>query len=763
MIITKDIYWGVIKKYIPIGLFLFLIIITLVIPGWFISQEKYFYYWDYGGYQSVASYQVEKFSNSPLAVLRSTINSMSLEYNYLYTIPLIPFMLLLGNSRMSYVMSVSMLYQLPFALVLAVIGTQLNKYRGKSVFWSTAILCLLTPIGWIPALRGYPDVGAALLLATAVSLYIANSRSAFSITSNLLREIRRWWQPVVIGFLLAAAVLFRRHFTYEIIAFVVAVCLDGLLPIFYPDAVDGGEELANEENQNVSKNNAKRKGLIFLFINHGSRVGLIGVAFILFLFTFGRSFLINVIRTDYSTLFSSYTLPSMQVLWFFISSYGWITCILVGLGFSLGLFTGLFRFRALFFVLVYSSISLLLWLVLAKQAGIHYTLHFTPFIILGIASFGWVIFDKLKGASRIIILSGFTIFVTVNLIVGFLPLRLNPQLSLLRYYLFSSLNAPLIRADYQEVVHLVTYLRSLSSHEGMIYVVDSSGLMNFDLLRKAEEVMYNDRRLNIGVTPQIDSRDFYPLELLMKAEYVILTSPIQFHLSNPQEQKVVEVVYKIFTERSKVAQDFRRLQEQFNLAGGAILSIYQRLHPSSIKTAVQSFAYMRSFIGRRPGRQSDWMVLDSPLGTDIVSQMDGNMQMVIPQPSGEGENQVTLLYSEEITGHIKIQGDYKFIVQPEPYTLDNPQAEIGVKLYNSTGEIVQERSVKTIPPPITSKTSISSWNMNISLKQNESDQKDGEHFMFQFNLHEPYYLVFYVYRTYQINDSPMIIEWSFID
>jgi len=73
MIITKDIYWGVIKKYIPIGLFLFLIIITLVIPGWFISQEKYFYYWDYGGYQSVASYQVEKFSNSPLAVLRSTI------------------------------------------------------------------------------------------------------------------------------------------------------------------------------------------------------------------------------------------------------------------------------------------------------------------------------------------------------------------------------------------------------------------------------------------------------------------------------------------------------------------------------------------------------------------------------------------------------------------------------------------------------------------------------------------------------------------
>jgi len=46
------------------------------------------------------------------------MNSTNLEYNYFHTIPLIPFILALGNSRLSYVLSVSLVYQLPFALVV---------------------------------------------------------------------------------------------------------------------------------------------------------------------------------------------------------------------------------------------------------------------------------------------------------------------------------------------------------------------------------------------------------------------------------------------------------------------------------------------------------------------------------------------------------------------------------------------------------------------------------------------------------------------
>jgi len=750
-----------IKKYIPIALILFVFFLVLIIPIWFVSQEKFFYYWDYAGYQSVSRYLVENFTNAPLTVLRTIINSLNLEYNYLYTIPLIPFMLIFGTTRMSYIMAISVLYQLPFALVLGFIGTQLIPYQRKTVFWSTAALCLMTPITWVPTLRGYPDVGAALLVTISVSLYISNFQSPFLVTRNRIVDIRGWWQLVVIGCLLAVAVLLRRHYTYGAIAFFIAICFDSFLVQYRLETTSAEDHY--KENQTETRNIGRKNLLIDSLLFQVFRVGLIGCSFFITLIILGRPFLADTLKTNYSALYSSYTLPTFQVLLSFLRNYGWITCILIGLGYLLGFATGLLRRRALLFLLLFSNITLVLWLVFAKQIGIHYTLHIAMFVTLGLSAFGWVLLYLYKGPVRAVLLTCFITFITINLVVGLIPVRINSQLSTLRFYLFSSLNAPLTRPDYKEVEHLVSFLRSSASNKSMIYVVDSSGLMNFDLLVKAEEELFENRKLIVGVSPQVDSRDFYPLELLMKAEYVILTSPIQFHLSNPQEQRVVEVVSKIFTERTGIARDFQRLHRQFNLAGGAILSIFHRSHPTSVENAVRTFADMRSFIGRRPGSQPDWMVLKSQSGATIASQPKGVVQMQIHQPPSEEENGLILLYAEELNKPVKIQGNSKSLVQSGQKCLNSLQAEMDVEVYKSSGEILHRKKMNIISPSSNSKVYEDLKTINPSIKHNESNLEEGESFLFQVDFHEPYYLVFIVNRDYQNSECILQIEWSLVN
>ena len=77
----------------------------------------------------------------------------------------------------------------------------------------TLVVALLTPMVWVATLRGYPDMGAAAIMALAVWVYLGDPR------------LTRARQSVVIGLLLAGAMLFRRHFAYNAVALVLSVAL----------------------------------------------------------------------------------------------------------------------------------------------------------------------------------------------------------------------------------------------------------------------------------------------------------------------------------------------------------------------------------------------------------------------------------------------------------------------------------------------------------------------------------------------------------
>lgn len=288
-----------------------------------------------------------------------------------------------------------------------------------------------------------------------------------------------------------------------------------------------------------------------------------------------------------------------------------------------------------------------------EQLGFHYSLHFTPWIALGLVAFGWSIWSAPWPRARIPATAALAVYLLCNAAFGLAPgdllgatplaspthlrrttwvteTRASPALR----GLFTARFPPARREDYDEIARLVAYLRAESSDSDPIYVAASSHTLSDDLLWHAdrtlhEEVMasashefWQSRHLNLlHWVPFADSSGYYPLEKLLQSHYVVIATPFQRNL-RPEEHDVIRVVHTMFTEQWAFADDFTRLPEQFSLSDGAAVSVYRRARPTSLETAVSSLRDMQAFIGERPGGQLNWIGLNAASGS-YVSKSSG--------------------------------------------------------------------------------------------------------------------------------------------
>ena len=560
--------------------------------------------------------------------------------------------LLLGKTRLGYVLGVTLVYQLPYALIIGGIATRLIPIRQRLVFWLTALFVLVTPAAWAPTLRAYPDVGAALLIGLAILFYLQDL------------YLRKWWQILGIGFLIGAAILFRRHFAYGAIAFFAAIIIQALISFVF---------LFRENRRQAWRD----------LWNIGIRIGLVGAAAFITLFLFGKPFLTKILTTNYWALYSSYELSYKLILNYYSANYGWIVLTLATLGYILGWMKGLLSRPVVLFLLLFGGISIIQWTYAVSQLGVHYTLHFTLPVVLGFVAFLVLVLSITKGVWRLSILAGIMAFVVANLVISLAPVRINSKLAPWVAYRYP----PLYRSDYNKIVELVRFLRAADLGGTPIYVVNSSFRMNFDLLVKAEQALYPDQKFNVFVTPQIDSRDYYPLEQLLKAGTVIVSTPVQYHLSDPTGQKVVAVVHQAFKDNWKIAQDFTHLPEQFSLVDHVNLDIYRRTRPTSLETAVETFAAMRDFIGLRPLGQPDWIIF-SPLISNPISENGENTwvtKLDLNQPGFESG--YSLLFADPAPASGELIGTWEYLDNP------CPGSTLGVKLLDASGQTVFEKEI----------------------------------------------------------------------
>jgi len=580
------------------GLFALLVLMTATITLIYVSSEHTFYWWDFLNYHAGATDIAIAFRESPHKAIQQVYKSIAGNYNRLFTLPLLPFLLAFGNSRLVYILSLALVYLLPFSLALGAIATKLIPRYPRAVFWLTALLTLLTPTVWASTLRGYPDTGGALLIALAVLVYLQDVK------------LKQWWQIPLIGFLLAAAILFRRHFAYAVIAFLGAITLCFLI-VFWVEV-------------RLHRRRAWQR-----LLKNGVRVSLIAATSFATLVTCAWEFTYRALTIDYKTLYAAWSLPFREILQRYASFYGWATWMLVLLGFAAGILTRRLALPSTIFILLSGIISLIEWLVILRYGYVHYTLHVTPLVVLEIVAFIGTAWDTLKGKIRTLMLCAAGVYLVCNIVIGLTPMgAFNNSVR----PLFAASYPPLVRKDYDEILRLVEYLRQLTPDREPIYVVAASNLFNLTVVTSADQTLHGQagRRLNILSIPQVDSRDYYPLNPLLQAQYVVIPTPFQHILPTDEqvlrtgEQDVVRVVFDAFNQNWEIAQDFKQLPVEFVLDKGVKVSVYQRIRPTSLETSVRTLSAMQQQIGERPSGQSDWITLSQSLPITAIGKNSGD-------------------------------------------------------------------------------------------------------------------------------------------
>ena len=602
--------------------------VIVAVTYFYVSAERVFYFWDHAVFQDIAASTASAFRASAREGWDTVRRSIDEDYNALFAVPLVPLLLVLGESRLAYEISLSVVYLLPFALAVGLLATRVAAAPSRVAFWTGAWVTVLVPASWVPTLRGYPDAGGAALVVLALCAYLGDERRSRRIAA-------------VVGGLLALAVLFRRHFLYAALAFVTAAVLDELAHALVRWR-RGGATLRDD----------------LVALSGRMIAGAFGAA--ITSAVVGLGFLERVRAYDFRSLYRGYEEPAGVVWHWYVAPYGWLAVALALVGVVAGARSGLLRPPRISFVALFTAVSALQWVIAVRQLGEQYTLQFTPLVVIGLAALLWSL-DLVRrpaahAAARVLL----TTLLGANAILGLSNLDVGSASA--ARPLFAGGWMPLYSWDYDVVSDLVEYLRKSTKPGEGIFVVASSRSLNPDLLRHAEQTLHgrDGARLQMLKVPQVDSRDVYPLGALLEAEHVVVARPFQGHL-RPEAQRVLGVVHELFEGGQGIARDFTRRNISFPMDDEARISVYSRHRPTDLATALEALDFIVQRVPSRPGTQPDWTVVNRRFPSWLSRHPDGSAAWAAhPSPSGSAPSTV-LAYLGPETGPIEVRGTVTFL------------------------------------------------------------------------------------------------------
>ncbi|MFN0072934.1 MAG: hypothetical protein ACKVVP_15730 [Chloroflexota bacterium] len=630
---------------------------VLAIATFYVSSERVFYYWDSSNYQSMTRAELELLRGGALASPHSLLlhlfglwRSLSLDYNYFFTLPLLPFVLV-SDTRLSFILGIVLVYHAPSLLANGLIAGTVSVQRRFQGVALCILIGALTPAHWLATLRGYPDSGGAALICLAVFLYLQPMGA---------RDGRR---ALAIGGLLGLAVLFRRHFLFAAIAFLLAA---GMLAL--------GGWVVQRVRYGCLPGNALRRRVQFaatLLGAFGLTIGLIGAPF-------AR----RIVISDYGQINSSFQLPPLVNLGFYASALGLGSVALALIGYGIWLVRERTGQRSIIFCGLFFLSWLVIWLAFVREIGDQYLLQITFIVIAGqalLVSHCWQYRMRLWG---ILGLVAMILFVTLNFwnyLTGALAQVPGPLPGM-----FAAPRPPVVRGDYDQVIELVRVLRA-EGPNNPTYVAASSRVLNADLVHNAErEVFGTDLSLVLLPVAELDSRDAYPLDALAKARSVVVTAPPQLHYP-PDQQRVLTLVTDAFAKSSALARDFDIAPKRLQLANGVDVLIYQRARPMDGTTALQTITEMERDVGRDPWRSGE-RALIRDVTQALSGQTDNRINQINYRAVGRSpELPGSFVYFAPLSGPAQIVGNLDSAVAcPTPMRL----RELG-----SDGAILAEQPV----------------------------------------------------------------------
>jgi hypothetical protein len=631
-------------------------LIALVI-SLYVSAEQIIYHWDEAVYHDMSMAKAIELRESDLLTsegavraLKKIRRSFAEDYSDLHALPVAPPLLLFGESRQVYILSLGLLYLLPYILLTGAAASRLAPDRARWATGAALLLAAALPVAWLPTLRGYPDAGAAALTVLAIWAYLSSP------------QLPKLWQPVLMGLSMASAILFRRHYLYE------------------TTVIFGAAGLVAMVEFGIAAR--KHRAIAFrAFVRQALRLSLAIAVLVAVMLTVGRPFVARLLTTDFRSLYASYEMPPLTNLAYYAIHYGWLALAVALAGLVWSARREQNRPAALF-VLFGGCLAFLQWILFVRQLGVHYPLHFTTWVVLGLTAAALGVRDavmaRMPALSRTAhagLIAPVVLLLLGSAWVGLSGLGSSepgPRL-------FPERFPPRISRDGAEIQRLLETLRSQSGvpraggngpARGTIYVAASSAALSDDLLWHADRASSpgllstsSDRFWEAGSlnilhwTPFADSRDPFPLEKLVAADFVVLAEPVQYHM-RPGEQRVVSVVVEAFSTGWPIAQDFVRLPMTFAFSGGVRVSLYRRMRPTSTETALTTLRQMEAFHGGRPGGQLPWLSL-SPGAESWVSR-SGPDACRIASGYRVAPPELRYLYIDRLPPTVEVHGNARF-------------------------------------------------------------------------------------------------------
>lgn len=283
---------------------------------------------------------------------------------------------------------------------------------------------------------------------------------------------------ILAGLFVSLTLLFRRHFTYSGVALFAAMAIQLLF-----DVVSGLRHQPRQAFQELYR----RTG----------QFGLVVASTIVTLTVLGTPFIYYLLTFDYSTKFNeAERMSTVDTVWYFGTRYGWTAWVAAGTGYIVGIWTGTVSVRIASIVAISGGLSALLWVIHARAPAAHHGLNFVLFIIVGLVALLWTAYLKPHGPLCILVLGIVSVYVVANIVtaMGFGARVSETPLN----GVLAAEYKPLVRDDYDEVAHIVDYLRSVASRDQRIYVTAASAAINAHTLASAEDKLYGaDRFLQL--------------------------------------------------------------------------------------------------------------------------------------------------------------------------------------------------------------------------------------------------------------------------
>lgn len=321
-------------------------VLTTAVTVFCAFKSSAVYTYDFAIYHERAALYINLLKSDPAALCGRLYTSFGTDYSGLPSLFAMPFMLLLGNSRAVYVLSLS-IYSLAAYFILFVTVKKLSPAPMKNFI----ILILEFPLMTFLTLKGFPDVGCTAIGAAAIYIYLFSEEKGYA-------------DGFFSGVLLACGFLFRRYFMMFVIGFGAAVIID-CLP-------------------------KKKNRFIFPFF---CLLGMGGTM----LLPFQKLMVKNLLMRNYGDAYSYYQMGAAVNIEFLIKAFGGLLILGLLIGFII-----LRKDRNAVFCAVGLAVTLTAFLLTQSPGKHHMSIFMTWALIIMITVNGFVL-SKVKKASAVLL------------------------------------------------------------------------------------------------------------------------------------------------------------------------------------------------------------------------------------------------------------------------------------------------------------------------------------------------------------------------